>query len=40
MTSGMDWDILEGLEFAGRVTPELYNEGCELGKRFVKSLEN
>lgn len=40
MTSGMDWEILDGLEFAGRVTPELYNEGCELGKRFVKSLEN
>ncbi|MFP4162807.1 MAG: FprA family A-type flavoprotein [Chitinispirillaceae bacterium] len=38
MTSSLDWDILEGFEFAGGVTPELYEEGFQLGKRFADAL--
>lgn len=35
LTGGMNWEILEGLEFPGRVTAELFNAGYELGKRFA-----
>jgi hypothetical protein len=30
---------MEGLEFPGQVTPELYKKGYELGKKFAQSIE-
>ena len=40
MTSEMQWEITEGLEFPGKVTPELFNRGYELGKSFAADIVN
>lgn len=40
MTSEMQWEITEGLEFPGKVTPELFNNGYKLGKRFATDIVN
>ncbi|NLE02035.1 MAG: FprA family A-type flavoprotein [Fibrobacter sp.] len=34
----LGWEVLEGLEFAGKVTDKLFSEGFELGKRFATLL--
>jgi flavorubredoxin len=39
VTEGLNWEIMEGLEFPGQVTPELYKKGYELGKKFAQSIE-
>lgn len=38
MTGPLNWEILEGFEFAGGVTPELYDQGFQLGKKFAEAI--
>jgi flavorubredoxin len=39
LTEGLNWEITEELEFPGQVTPELYKQGYEMGKKFARSIE-
>jgi flavorubredoxin len=39
ITEGLNWEIMEGLEFPGQVTPDIYKQGYELGKKFAQSIE-
>jgi flavorubredoxin len=34
----INWELLEGIEFAGKVTPELHHTGYEFGKRFAETV--
>ncbi|MFP4013299.1 MAG: FprA family A-type flavoprotein [Chitinispirillaceae bacterium] len=39
MTAPLDWEISEGFEFPGGVTPGLYDQGFQLGKRFAQAID-
>ncbi len=34
----LSWELLEGMEFAGGVTPENFQKGYDLGRRFAQTL--
>jgi flavorubredoxin len=39
MTESLDWQFMDGFEFAGGVTPDGFRTGYELGKKFAESVK-